>query len=221
MYLVTAATSFELEGFLVHFNESEKNNLLTLITGVGPVETAVRSARFLSTIYRDIDGVFNIGIGGAFVQVPLPMGMLDICIAKKEVLGDLGVCYPEKIEQLGPFSFEIKDEFELESDLFLKACAVMDKKQLPYKQGTFVTVNCVSATEKRGNMLALLHNAICENMEGAALARVCYEFSLPMVELRCVSNMVEDRKQENWKIKEAVSRCGEIAAVVVKGMKND
>lgn len=40
--------------------------------------------------------------------------------------------------------------------------------------------------------------ALCENMEGAAVALACRQLSVPMLELRGISNRVEDRDTRQW-----------------------
>jgi len=69
-------------------------------------------------------------------------------------------------------------------------------------------------------LLARQHQALCENMEGAAVARVCQQFGLPLLELRCISNLVEDRNLQNWQLKQACTRCGEAAALIVEGLSH-
>jgi len=64
-------------------------------------------------------------------------------------------------------------------------------------------------------MLAGLYRGLCENMEGAAVARVCREFGLPCLELRCVSNLVEDRDRSRWRLRDACAMAAEAAALVV------
>ena len=53
--------------------------------------------------------------------------------------------------------------------------------------------NRCSGLAVRGNELAARFNAICENMEGAAAAQVCTLYEVPFLELRGISNLVEDR----------------------------
>ena len=69
-------------------------------------------------------------------------------------------------------------------------------------------------------MLAEQFQGLCENMEGAAVARVCAGFNLPCLELRCISNFVEDRNTGHWKMKEACRRAGTIAARVAGHLRN-
>lgn len=70
-------------------------------------------------------------------------------------------------------------------------------------------------------MLRQRYDALCENMEGAAVARICEEYMLPLLEMRAVSNYVEDRDLTRWKLKEACDQAGKAAAMLLKGLKNE
>lgn len=95
--------------------------------------------------------------------------------------------------------------FNLKNSLLAEAENALNIHNITYKKGSFVTVNSCTGTAQRGNFLQRQFNAICENMEGAALARVCDLYNLPMMEVRCVSNMVENRDKSKWQIEEAIS----------------
>ncbi|MBM9513727.1 futalosine hydrolase [Desulfogranum marinum] len=219
MNIVTAATDFEMAAFCRQYGENEK--VTTFVTGIGPVETATRLASFLATFPRKVSCVLNIGIGGAYLGRQNGVGLLDLCLAKHEILGDLGICFDDRIEPLPGEGLGGKYTFELDQSLLRQACDILDEHEIVYKVGNFVTVNGVSATERRGTMLGNLHQGLCENMEGAAAARVCEEFAVPLVELRCISNLVEDRNRENWQIKPAADKCAEAAAMVLRGMLDE
>ena len=213
MYLVAAATAFELTPFLRA--SSGMPGFESLITGIGPVETALRATVFLaSRTGEPLHGVINIGLAGAYRREQDSAVMLDICLADHEVLGDLGICTGEGVEPLRGDHLEIRDEFNLQSPLLAEAVEALRSLDIDYAIGHFVTVNCVSGSEHRGREMILRHQALCENMEGAALARVCGHFGLPLLELRCISNYVEQRDLRRWQIKEACHRCGEVAAAV-------
>lgn len=219
MYLVTAATDFEMAAFCSQYGESRK--LATFVTGVGPVETATRMASFLATFPHKVSCVINIGIGGAYLGHPHGAELLDLCLAEREILGDFGICFDGRIEPFAEKGLGGKYDFMLDQSLLLQVAAILDGHEISYKVGNFVTVNGASATERRGRMLGDLHHGLCENMEGAAVARVCDEFSLPLVELRCISNLVEDRDRENWQVKPAAAKCAEAAAMVLRGMLDE
>ena len=216
MYLVTAATVFEMVAFLRACSSAVECE--QLITGIGPIETAVQVAVYLAQTATSFQGVINLGIGGAYCRYQGGAELLDICLAEREVLGDLGICYGDAVEPLRGESLIVQDAFSLDNHLLAQAEALFRKGNVVYKRGTFVTVSCVSGSRQRGALLARQHQALCENMEGAAMARVCQQFALPLLELRCISNLVEDRNLQNWQLKKACTRCGEVAALIVEGL---
>jgi futalosine hydrolase len=216
MYLVTAATAFEMEAFLRACSPAVQCK--QLITGIGPVEAAVQLTAYLCQECATVDGVVNLGVAGAYPLKTGGAGLLDICLAEREVLGDLGICYGDAIEPLRGAAFEIVDSFDLHSELLTTARTILDNGNIVYRRGTFVTVNSVSGSRQRGSLLARQHRALCENMEGAAVARVCSRFDLPLLELRCISNLVEDRNLDKWQLHKACARGGEVAAFLLKGL---
>lgn len=219
MYLITAATAFELKAFVDQMGASD--DFSTLVTGVGPVETAVNLSVYLGQLSHQrapVEAVVNIGIAGAFIRAKQQVQLLDICLAEQEVLGDFGICFGERMEPFAESGCGGSSSFVLDPLLLNKAEQILTHEQVACKRGVFVTVNGVSATRERGNHFVHLYDGLCENMEGGAAARVCQAFEIPLLELRCISNMVEARNKENWQIKPAVRRCGEVAAKVVKGL---
>ena len=78
----------------------------------------------------------------------------------------------------------------------------------------------MSATVSRGAMLMRQYDGLCENMEGAAVARVCEEYNLPLLEMRTISNFVEERDLTRWKLHEACDEAGKAAAILLKGLTN-
>lgn len=220
MYLVTAATEFELKPFEQSFGASGAHRMATLVTGVGPVEAAIRLTRYLSVKRRSFDAVINIGTAGAYIREN-GAGMLSICLAESEVLGDLGVCLQDRVEPIQGEGLLLEDTFFLNPELCKAAITVLDQENIPYRVGKFITVSCVTGTDERAAMLTAQYQGLCENMEGAAAARVCQEFSLPLLEMRCVSNMVEKRNTEKWQLKQACIHCGTTAATLVKRLLDD
>jgi futalosine hydrolase len=141
-------------------------------------------------------------------------GLLDICLAESEVLGDFGICHAESVE---PLSGQLAGRFvfPLDPRYVAQAWEILGKQEPRCKKGAFVTVNGATATAKRGAVLHTAHNGLCENMEGGAVARVCEEFAVPCLEVRCVSNMVEDRNPANWQLAAAVHKCGQAVSLLV------
>lgn len=216
MMLITAATRFEMEAFLSHCPASAR--WTSMLTGIGPVEAALQLTAYLAQATTPVRAVVNFGVGGAYVRESGGADLLDLCLADCEILGDLGICAGDRMEPLRGESFEILDTFPLDSPEVQRVAALLGRLQIPVFRGTFVTVNCVSGSRQRGDSLARQHRALCENMEGAAIARVCRHFHLPLIELRCISNLVENRNTQNWRLRDACQRCGRVVAQVVQGL---
>lgn len=216
MILVVAATEMELRPFIKEMGLSRKG-WETLISGVGPVETAVRLGRYLADGGRRIESVFNLGIAGAYIH-PQPhptMPLLSVCLAEREIFGDIGVCHGATIEYF-PENLLVETVFSLDHSQLRRASHILEAHQVECYVGTFVTVNSVSGSLARGNFLQQSWDGICENMEGAAVARVCQEFNIPLVEMRVISNLVEDRDPSKWLLQESCERAGNVGALIVK-----
>ena len=219
MLLVLAATKIEMAAF----NSAAiiDDQVLTAVCGVGPVESAVRT---METLYRysgQIRYVLNFGIGGAYLsESERPLAdLLDVVLADSDVLGDYGICYGTRIDSFSESELSEKTAFEMNSKLNRYVGEGLLKQGIRALKGHFVTVNGASGTTKRGIYLQKKFSATCENMEGAAIARCCDMFSIPMVELRTISNFVEDRPGVPWKLKEACAQSGSSAAIVAERIK--
>lgn len=214
MYLAVAATEFEMNPFRSACRTDRVENL---VAGIGPVETAVRLMSLLQKYPALFKAVVNFGVAGAYVDssgTPAA-GLLDICLAEREVLGDLGISLEKNIAKIDGEGLSVRDSFSMDQGLRTLAGQALDAAGLPFRSGNFVTVSCASGTAARGRMLADQHGGLCENMEGAAVARVCREFNLPCLEVRCISNLVEDRDTGRWKLKQACLGAGEAAAAII------
>jgi futalosine hydrolase len=219
MILAIAATEIEMIPFAAEFMAPDFCR--TLVTGIGPVETTLRLTRFLCECGQQFDAVIHFGVGGAYILpdqslLRQPM-LLDICLAEQEVLGDFGVCLNDSVMYLD-VSLTGEILYPMDTSLLEKSRAVLDRLGITHQEGTFITVNGVTGTAIRGKMLQARWNGICENMEGAAVARVCREFNLPCTELRCISNYVEDRDISTWRLQDACQKAAHTAIQLTKGI---
>lgn len=207
--LVAAATTFELELFSrfleqeFHFiseNHYCRGNLeiFVCITGIGMMQTT----------YRLMEGihVFNphfclqAGVAGAFNR-NLQLG--ELVIVQEELLGDLGVEDNGKYQDM----FEIGLMNAAEKP-FINKKLINTFQDFPLKlKQPFVTslsVNMVSGTAETITFREERFGCDIENMEGAAFHYVCLSKKLPFLQVRSISNYVEPRDKNKWKMKEAI-----------------
>lgn len=211
MLLAIAATEIEMVP-LRQLIAGQESGWLSLVGGVGPVETTLRLTRFLCTERSAVTGVVNFGVAGAYIQPPgrQQATLLDICLAEREILGDFGICMPAGMMCL-PEALTGRISFPLDLEMRLRAEKILQRQDEAFHSGPFITACGASGSRSRGEDLRQRWQGVCENMEGAAIARVCAEFSLPLMEIRCISNMVDDRNPQNWRLAEA---CEKVARTV-------
>lgn len=207
MLLVTAATSREIALLQEQFAGTPEIGFL--VTGIGLVDTAYSLTALLERRGHEISGVLNLGVGGAFAGSGLQV--LDLCLASSEVIGDMAICFEDRLALLGSPELVVHQFFSCQGELLKQFQQWSLAAAQEIHAGPFVSVNCVSATRKRGEMLAMTYAALCENMEGAAVARVCQGYGIDWLEIRCMSNMVVDRDTSSWRLAEAAAKCAALA----------
>ena len=168
--------------------------------GIGQVNMAIHLTRLLNE--HTPTAVLLCGCGGGYPGNDLQIG--DLTLATSECFGDLGVALGEEfilLEQLDlpqnpQLSPVIQQSFSLNPDLLARAQKILPEAV----SGAFVTVNCCSGNPDLSIELQQRYSGICENMEGAAVAQVCAEFDIPLLELRGISNPTGTRDPQQWNI---------------------
>ena len=212
--LLTAATPAEIEPIRQYLsaaceqiaeNRFSKNNtyIRTLVTGVGAAQTAFHLGRELSQETYQL--ALNAGIAGSF-QPSMPPGTVVQVISER--FADLGV-----EEKDGSFTDLVDAGLMLpnqspfvEGILLNQAGAAYDF--LPRCSG--ITVNKVHGSEATISAIRRKYRADVESMEGAAFFLACLLSGVPFLEIRAVSNFVEPRNRENWKIPLAVENLNKV-----------
>ncbi|UCE78677.1 MAG: futalosine hydrolase [Nitrospiraceae bacterium] len=197
-------------------------NLIYGISGIGKTNAA-HAATLLIRDYAPFL-MIHFGIGGAYPSAGLAVG--DIAVATQEVYGDEGVATPNGfhgtdflgiplLKRRGKTYF---NEFPLDSRLAKKA-ACSARSISAVKSGVFVTVSTCSGERKRARKLQKKFNALCESMEGAAVAHLCAIYGVPLIELRGISNVVEDRDTGRWDIQHASDNCQQAVMNILRSLK--
>jgi len=194
--------------------------VLMLATGMGKTNAAQALTSLLE--HHPVRGVLNFGVGGAYPGARL--GVAEVALATSEIYGDEGVAAPTGwigTEGIGIPLLEREeqrwfDEFPLDAELVERALQAVRAEGMPCQSGPFVTVSACSGTGARGRELEERHGAICESMEGAALAHVCTLYEVPFLEVRGISNAVEDRDLSRWRLREAADVACRAARALVR-----
>jgi len=193
------ATS-KISGYSLFAGTLRNQQVMIAHGGLGQVAMTMQLTRLLERY--EFSAVFLFGCGGSFPGSGLKIGELALALA--EIFGDLGVATDDSfipLEQLeivehAELAPICRQEFLLSKELLSWAGQILPEARC----GKFVTVNSCSGTSRLSEQLAQRTGGICENMEGAAVAQVCTEFDLPLLEIRGISNPTGTRDPNDWDI---------------------
>ena len=195
--------------------------VVILAGGMGKTNAAHALTALLE--HGPVRGVLGFGIAGAYPGSGLDVGA--IALATEAVYGDEGVQAPGgwmSTEGIGIPLWQAGgtprfNAFPLETHHVERARDALRVAGHEVRTGPFVTVSCCSGTDALGAALAArFPGALCEGMEGAALAHVAAIYGVPFLELRAVSNRVEDRDPARWRIRQAAEAAQDAVRVVVR-----
>ncbi len=235
--IVTAATQRELSLLIAALGSGERLHVgrrevyeggiggwrcLFAVTGIGKVNAASTAAALLEHCGPEL--LINIGCAGAYAEGGLGVG--DLALATAEVLGDEGVEAPDgwhSLELIGipavaKGGARYFNRFPMARWASDKAEHVARAAGISLHQGDFVTVSTVSGTAGRGAELSRRFGGICENMEGAAVAQVAALYGTDCMEVRGISNLVEDRDLSRWDIPLAAERAQQFILLFIEAL---
>jgi futalosine hydrolase len=220
--LLVAATIFEIRPLLMqlHLVDQYDDYLTTyhykdrvvdvLIPGVGMVQTAYFLGRQLAL--KQYDLAVNAGIAGTFNK-SIPLG---------SVVNVVEDCVPELGAEDGANFISV---FEL---------GLTDPDAAPYKGGRLINApldamvfDCRKVINKLPEVKALTSNTVhgntdniariqrisgadLESMEGAAFFYGCFSRNVPCLQIRSVSNLVEERDKSRWNLDLALKNLNKV-----------
>jgi futalosine hydrolase len=189
--LVCFAT--DIEGALLKERLTSRESVAMIRTGVGPVNAAHAVTLFLAR--ERVAGIVVCGVGGSYPSSGLKVG--DVACAETECYGDLGATSPEGFLDMEALGFPV-----VESPIRLYN--VIPMQLFPARRrARFVTVTALTGTDEGARAIQHRTGGAVENMEGAAVAHVAHLHSVPVGEVRGVSNMVGNRDMRAWRTKDS------------------
>ncbi len=199
--------------------------ILLCIGGMGKVNAAHTATLMLARF--DPEALVVFGIGGAYPSSGARIG--DLAIAKNEIAGDEGVLTREGFKDTGYIGIpllktatsEIHTTYHASEPLVHRSLqslgAHRKSGQGEIYVGSFVTLSTCTGTTARAKELEERYHGLCENMEGAAVAQVAALHGVPWLEVRGISNIVEDRDLKKWDIPQAAVAAQQAVQHILEG----
>jgi futalosine hydrolase len=176
----------------------------TLITGVGMVATAAKTARALALARYDL--ALNFGVCGSFDRRLQPGRVVHVVSDRIAELGAEDNDAFLTVEQLGlPVDPVFVNSDPPDNELL---------GNLPAVSG--ITVNTVHGNERSIAEIVRRFSPQVESMEGAAFMHACLLSQVPFAQVRAVSNVVEKRNREAWNLGEAIANLNRCAKGILE-----
>jgi adenosylhomocysteine nucleosidase len=178
-------------------------------TGVGKVNAAMAVTILLIT-FKPTEVIFT-GIAGS-LNPALKLG--DIVMATQTVQYDFGTLMPEGLHNWGmknPIDDKTNPVFYLADTVLLNAAQkaanvlVLTKIRIGRKvrnpvitKGTVVTGDMFVASTAKSKELREKYNADAVEMEGGAVAQVCWQYGIPCLVIRSLSDAADENAKKNY-----------------------
>ena len=158
--------------------EATQIDMIVVYCGIGKVNAATVSAYLCAA--EGVEMIVNCGLSGGF------SGML---------VGDIvaGTGFVEHDFDLTPIGYQ-PGEKPGQTWFYKADMRFVDDLQKKYgcKTGVMVSGDCFVSDSRKAKALAERWNAVCCDMESAAIASVCHGFSIPCVCIRRISDGADD-----------------------------
>jgi len=191
--------------------EGAGHDVDVLVSGIGMVATASWLSRVLAREQYDL--ALNLGVCGSFDRTIEPGTVVHVV--------------SDRLAELGA---EDGDAF-----LTIQQLHLLDENEPPFRGGRLVnqsppanatlgglravdgiTVNTVHGHERSIACVSERFAPHVESMEGAAFMYACLIHELPFAQVRAVSNIVERRNRNAWKIPAAIDGLAETARRILE-----
>lgn len=200
--LVVAATELEIPVLPSHARHG--HDIEVLITGVGMVATAARCAQRLALTSFDL--AFNFGVCGTFDRSIEPGTVVHVT---SDCVVELGAEDGDRFVSMFELGL-VKD-----SDIVnVSPPANPVLAALPRVKG--ITVNTVHGDPPSIARVVSRCDPQVESMEGAAFAYACAISNVPYAQVRAVSNVVERRNRDAWRMELAIRNLNDTALRILE-----
>ncbi len=183
--------------------------IYVLHCGIGLTAMSVRLTPLLYALQPDL--CICMGIAGSFDR-SVPLG--EVFNVESEQFGDLGV---EEVDgsfgDLFDMDWVDPDDFPFQGGRLINP-GMRDAAFLPRARS--LSVNKVHGFGPSIEAIRSKYDVKIENMEGAAFFYACLMANVPFLEIRSVSNYVEPRNRNAWRVDLAIDRLNEAIIDMVR-----
>ena len=182
-----------------------------LTTGVGMVATGAWCSRVLAENRYDL--ALNFGVCGSFDRSLEPGEVVHVV---SDRIAELGAEDDESFLTIQELKLLGENEFPFTGGQLLNLHPPTNATLNCLSPVNGITVNTVHGNERSIEAVTQRFRPQVESMEGAAFMYACMIHRLAFAQVRAVSNVVEKRSREAWKMSEAIHNLGAVALKILE-----
>lgn len=221
--LVVSATPFEIAPLVGRMRHASDTGLRSaayrfrghavevLTTGVGMVATSAWCSRACAGEHFDL--ALNFGLCGSF-DPSLAAGTVVHVTADR--LAELGAEDGDSFLTVHELNLLGENDFPFEAGMLVNAAPPPLAPLSELRTVAGITVSTVHGNEQTIETVRARCQPDVESMEGAAFMYSCLVAGVPFAQVRAVSNAVERRNRDAWKIEEAIAALGAVATSLLE-----
>ena len=188
--------------------------IIAALSGVGKVNAALTVSYILLKYHPDL--VINVGVAGGF---QIDQKIFDFVIAEKFMYTDVDCC---------SFGFELGQMYN--EPLYFPADQQFVNKIKTFENNFDVKFHYgiigssdqfISKKEQVERIQKNFKDIVCVEMEGAAIAHVCYKFEVPIVAIRTLSDIAVAEHDNSVDFNQFLSKASKMAAQLCSTLIND
>ena len=159
-----------------------RDNVMACCGGVGKVNAAMAAQLLIDRYHPDL--ILNAGVAGCFEEVPIG----TLVLAEGFMQHDFDTSAVDGPDAVGLID-TVNRKIIPTSD-FDKAKAAMDATGMPYRTGTVATGDWFAVPGARVDVIRDTFHPLLIEMEGCAVAQVCWRNGVPFMAIKSVSDCV-------------------------------
>ncbi|MDN6412841.1 5'-methylthioadenosine/S-adenosylhomocysteine nucleosidase [Staphylococcus gallinarum] len=181
---INALEEIKIAHVIFYKGQLEGKDIVLTQSGIGKVNVAISTTLLIEQFKPDL--IINTGSAGALDKA---LNVGDVVVSDRVMYHDADArAFGYELGQIP----QMPASFDSGSNLLQKATEAIKEQQLTAKIGLIVSGDSFIGTfEQRATIKENFKDALAAEMEATAIAQTCYQFNLPFIITRAISDLAD------------------------------
>lgn len=181
---IKALEEIKIAHVIFYKGQLEGKDIVLTQSGIGKVNVAISTTLLIEQFKPDL--IINTGSAGALDKA---LNVGDVVVSDRVMYHDADArAFGYELGQIP----QMPASFDSDSNLLQKATEAIKEQQLTAKIGLIVSGDSFIGTfEQRATIKENFKDALAAEMEATAIAQTCYQFNLPFIITRAISDLAD------------------------------